>query len=87
MDTSYIIIITLLGYVLGAVTKVFIDVIPNKYIPLQNVIVGLISIFIYYFTKVEPSLFNSIIICLIATMVSGCIADLKKIAKGGDKNE
>ena len=60
----------------------FITVIPNKYIPLQNVIIGLISAFVCYFTKIETDLLQAIVLCLISTMGAGGIADLIKIGKG-----
>lgn len=79
MEITYIVIIALVAYVLGSITSVFIEKIPNKYIPLQNVIIGLISAFICYFTKVETDLLQAIVLCLIATMGAGGIADLIKI--------
>lgn len=82
MEITYVVIITLVAYVLGSVTKLFIDKIPNKYIPLQNVLVGLISAFICYFTKIETDLLQAIVLCLVATMGAGGIADLIKINKG-----
>ena len=81
MDVIYILIITLVAYVFSSITKVFISVIPNKYIPLQNVIIGLISAFVCYFTKIETNLFDAIILCLISTMSAGGIDDLIKIKK------
>ena len=65
----------------SSITKVFISVIPNRYIPLQNVIIGLISAFVCYFTKIETNLFDAIILCLISTMSAGGIDDLIKIKK------
>lgn len=86
MKISYIIIITLVAYILGSFTKIFVDIIPNKFIPLQNVVVGLISAFICYLTKIEPNLLNSIVLCLISTMGAGGIADLINLKKeGGEK--
>ena len=82
MEITYVLIITLVAYVLGSITKIFIATIPNKYIPLQNVIIGIISAFICYFTKIEPNLLQSIVLCLVATMGAGGIADLTKINKG-----
>lgn len=82
MEITYVVIITLVAYVLGSITKVFIDKIPNKYIPLQNVIIGLISAFICYYTKIETNLLQAIVLCLMATMGAGGIADLIKIKKG-----
>lgn len=81
MEITYVVIITLVAYVLGSVTKLFIDKIPNKYIPLQNVIIGIVSALICYFTKIETNLLQAIVLCLMATMGAGGIADLKKIIK------
>jgi hypothetical protein len=82
MEITYIVIITLVAYVLGSITKIFIATIPNKYIPLQNVIIGIISALICYFTKIETNLLQAIVLCLMATMGAGGIADLIKIKKG-----
>lgn len=84
MEITYVIIITLVAYVLGSITKIFIDKIPNKYIPLQNVLIGLISAFICYFTKLETNLLQAIVLCLMATMGAGGIADLVKINSKGE---
>ena len=43
MEITYVIIIGIIAYIFGAITKMFIDSIPNKFIPIQNVIIGLIS--------------------------------------------
>ena len=81
MEITYVVIITLVAYVLGSITKLFIDTIPNKYIPLQNVLIGLVSAFICYFAKIETNLLQAIVLCLMATMGAGGIADLIKIGK------
>ena len=81
MEITYVIIITIVAYIFGAITKIFIDSIPNRLIPIQNVIIGLISAFICYFTKIEPNLLQAIVLCLLATMGAGGIADLVKIKK------
>ena len=79
MEITYVVIIAIVAYVLGAITKIFIDSIPNKYIPIQNVIVGVISALICYFTGVEANLLQAIVLCLVATMGAGGIADLINI--------
>lgn len=81
MEITYIIIISLVAYILGAITKLFVDVIPNKFIPLQNVFIGVISGLICYFTNIESNLLQSLVLCLIATMGAGGVADLIKLAK------
>lgn len=79
MEITYVVIIAIVAYILGAITKIFIDSIPNKYIPIQNVVVGIISSLICYFTGVEANLLQAIFLCLVATMGAGGIADLINI--------
>lgn len=86
MEITYVVIIAIVAYILGAITKIFIDAIPNKYIPIQNVIVGVISALICYFTGIETNLLQAIVLCLVACMGAGGIADLVniKISKESD---
>ena len=79
MEITYVIIIAIIAYICGAITKIFIDEIPNKFIPIQNVIIGVISAIICYFTGIEPNLLQSIVLCLVATMGAGGVADLINI--------
>ena len=83
MEITYVIIIAIIAYIFGAITKIFVDSIPNKYIPIQNVIIGLISAVICYFTEIEPNLLQSVVLCVVATMGAGGIADLINIKKEG----
>lgn len=84
MEITYIVVVSIVAYVLGAVTKVFVETIPNKFIPIQNVLIGIVSALICYFTKIEPDLLEAIILCLMATMGAGGIADLVKTIKKGE---
>ena len=43
MEINYVVIITLVTYVLGAFTKCFVNAIPTKFIPIQNVVIGIVS--------------------------------------------
>ncbi len=81
MEITYVVVIAIIAYIFGAITKVWIDEIPNKYIPVQNVIIGVISAVICYFTGIEPNLLQAIVLCLVATMGAGGIADLINIKK------
>jgi ABC-type enterochelin transport system permease subunit len=81
MEITYILIVALVTYIFGAITKAFIDSIPNKFIPLQNVIIGIVSGLICYFTQVQPDLFTSLILCLVAASGAGGIADFIKMFK------
>lgn len=84
MEITYVVIIAIVAYVLGAITKIFIDAVPNKYIPIQNVVVGIASALICYFTGIETNLLQAIVLCLIATMGAGGTADLINIGKGDE---
>lgn len=79
MEITYVIIIAIIAYIFGAITKLFVDTIPNKYIPIQNVIIGVISAVICYFTGIEPNLLQAIVLCVVATMGAGGVADLINI--------
>lgn len=81
MEITYVVVISIVTYVLGAITKIFVNKIPNKYIPIQNVIVGVISALICYFAKVEPNLLQAFVLCLVASMGAGGIADLTQTTK------
>ena len=74
-----VVIIAIIAYIFGAITKLWIDEIPNKYIPIQNVVIGIISALICYFTGIEPNLLQAIVLCLVACMGAGGIADLINI--------
>lgn len=85
MEITYVIIIAIIAYIFGAITKLFVDSIPNKYIPIQNVIIGVISAVICYFTGIEPNLLQAIVLCVVATMGAGGVADLINIKNKEDK--
>ena len=79
MEITYVIIIAIIAYICGAITKIFIEQIPNKYIPIQNVLIGIISGLICYFLGIEPNIVQALVLCLVATMGAGGIADLINI--------
>ena len=81
MEITYVIIIAIIAYIFGAITKIFVDSIPNKYIPIQNVVIGVISAIICYFTGIEPNLLQAFVLCIVATMGAGGVADLINIKK------
>ena len=81
MEITYVVVIAIIAYIFGAITKIWIDEIPNKYIPVQNVVIGIISAVICYFTGIEPNLLQAIVLCLVACMGAGGVADLININK------
>ena len=84
MEITYVVIIAIVAYIFGAITKVFINEIPNKFIPLQNVLIGVFSALICYFCNIETNLLQAFVLCLLATMGAGGIADLSKLVKKGE---
>ena len=85
MEISYVLIVSIVTYILGAITKIFINRIPNKYIPIQNVVIGIMSGCICFWSKIETSFFNSIILCLMASTAAGGVAELVKSNKNKEK--
>lgn len=79
MEITYVVVISLITYCLGSVTKAFFTTIPTKFIPLQNVVIGIISAIVCYFGGLEGSLLNSFVLCLMASMGAGGISDLSKV--------
>jgi len=81
MNITLSIVIMLVAYIFGAITKIFTDNIPNKYIPIQNVIIGILSGVICFILKMEPNIVEAIILGIMSTMSAGGIADLLEIGK------
>lgn len=80
---TYAIIISIVTYVIGAVTKMKWNYLHNKYIPIQNVVIAFISAFICFFSKIEPNFLQALVLCFSATMCAGGTYDLIKVF---DKN-
>ena len=81
MTISLSVIIMLVAYVFGAITKIFIENIPNKFIPIQNVVIDILSGVVCYFLHIDDNLLNSIVVCIMSTMSAGGIADLIETRK------
>ena len=84
MEITYVVIIAIVAYIFGAITKAFVNKVPNKFIPLQNVLIGVFSALICYFCNIETNLLQAFVLCLLATMGAGGIADLIKLVKKGE---
>lgn len=79
MEITYVVIISIITYIFGAITKCFVNAIPTKFIPIQNVIIGIVAGLVCYFTKVESNLLQAVVLCLVASMGAGGVADLSKV--------
>ena len=80
MEITVGLIIMALTLIAGEITKV--TPIPNRYIPLQNIIISILASIICIIFKVEDmTVLETIITCIFGTMSAGGIADIKKVAK------
>lgn len=80
MEITVAIIITALTLIAGEITK--LTSLDNKYIPLQNIIIAIISSIVCIAFKVEDmSVLETIVTCIFGTMSAGGIADLKKVVR------
>ncbi|HIU12205.1 MAG TPA: hypothetical protein IAB65_05840 [Candidatus Onthocola stercorigallinarum] len=81
MTLTISVIVMLVTYICGAITKIFIEEIPNRYIPIQNVIIGIISGVICFFIEIDDNIIESILICLMSALSAGGISDLVETNK------
>ena len=78
MEITIAIVVMAITLVAGEITK--ITTIPNKYIPLQNIIIAIISSVVCLAFKVEGlGVLETILTCIFASMSAGGIADIKKL--------
>lgn len=84
MQITVGLVVMALTLIAGEITK--LTNIDNKWIPLQNIIIAIISSVVCIVFKVEnlPPL-EIVITCIFACMSAGGIADLSKITKKEDK--
>ena len=81
MEITYAVITYIITYTFGAITKTFVDAIPNKYIPLQNVLIGITSGLLCYFFGIEENILQAVVLCFISALGAGGTADLKGIGE------
>ena len=80
MELTVALIVTVFTLIAGEVTK--ITPIPNKYIPLQNIIIAALASVVCVIFKIENmGVLETIITCVFATMSAGGLVDLKKVGK------
>ena len=81
MTITVSVVVMVVAYVCGAITKAFLKDIPDRYIPIQNVIVGILSGIICFFVGLEENIVNAIIVCLMSALSAGGVSDLLKTKK------
>lgn len=78
MQITIALVVMAVTLVAGEITK--LTSLPNKYIPLQNIIIAIIASIVCIVFKVENlSVLETVLTCIFATMSAGGIADMKKV--------
>ena len=76
MEITYAVIVAIVTLVAGAITKTFVDTVPDRFIPLQNLIIGIVSAVICLVFKVETDILQAFVLCIIASLGAGGAYDL-----------
>ena len=78
MEVTVALVVMAITLIAGEITKV--TAIPNKYIPIQNIIIAVISSIVCLIFKVEGmGVLETVLTCIFASMSAGGIVDLKKV--------
>ena len=78
MQITVALIVMAVTLVAGEITK--LTSLPNKYIPLQNIIIAIIASIVCIAFNVESMQpLETVLTCIFATMSAGGIADMKKV--------
>ena len=86
MTTNEIIIVTtaFVTYVFGILSKRF-NWMESNYIPVQNLLIGIIAGLLVYYGGLNTSLISSVIVCCAAALTAGGAYDLGKVGKNDNK--
>lgn len=76
MEITYTVIVALITLIFGAITKAFVEQVPDKYIPIQNVIIGILAAIVCLVFKVETDVLQAFVLCLMASLGAGGAYDL-----------
>lgn len=78
MQITIALVVMAVTLVAGEITK--LTSLPNKYIPLQNIIIAIVASIVCIVFKVEDmGALETVLTCVFATMSAGGIADMKKV--------
>lgn len=86
MTMNEVILVTtaFVTYVFGVLAKKF-KWVKSKYIPIQNLIIGLIAGILVYLTGLVDNLASGIIICAASALTAGGTYDLMRVGEKIDK--
>lgn len=80
MEITVALVVMAVTLIAGEITK--LTSLPNKYIPLQNIIIAIVaSIVCIVFNVENMGALETVLTCIFATMSAGGIADMKKIVE------
>lgn len=85
MEITYAVIVAVITLICGAITKTFVDTVPDRFIPLQNLIIGIVSAVICLVFKVETDILQAFVLCIIASLGAGGAYDLVMTKIKNDK--
>lgn len=84
MNEVIIVVTTFVTYVFGILAKKF-KWVKSKYIPIQNLVIGLLAGLLVYFSGLSENLLSSIIICMASALTAGGAYDITKVGEKSDK--
>lgn len=76
MEITYTVIVAIVTLMAGAITKAFVEAIPDKFIPLQNLLIGIISAVLCIVFDIEPNILQAFVLCIMASLGAGGAYDL-----------
>ena len=76
MEITYAVIVAIITLAAGAITKAFVEAIPDKFIPLQNLLIGIISAVLCIVFDIEPNVLQAFVLCIMASLGAGGAYDL-----------
>jgi hypothetical protein len=82
MELTIASVIAFVTLIVGEITKKF-GLVNKKYIPVQSVVIGLVSGVICYVTNLEPNIINAIITCLISSLSASGLYDVIEVKTKG----
>lgn len=85
MEMIFAVVTAAITGILGCITKE--RVIPSRFIPIQNIVIGLISAGIAVYFKIYADIPTAILTCLAFTLCAGGTYDAVTIYKKNNKEE
>lgn len=80
MEVIITVVTALVTYAFGVLAKKF-GWLESKYIPVQNLVIGILAGFLTYSLGLSPDLTTALMLCLFASLGAGGTHDLTQINK------